>query len=640
MYSFDVFGSITAGLGGQETGFYAFLQTRLQDGAYTHIPPFIRNNFASLRQNAKKMADRVFRTDGRECVSLEQIYEVLAATVTTEGQDLQEVKDLECMELVRSVIGIDTNIRFVQNLIAEGQDLIFLADTVYSGQVIRQILNKCSADFANVPCYCSCEWGKLQKTGSLFWKINQVTGVPRADWMYFSMSQENRMQAQRVGLTLWNPEYTTGTFQKAYAGDYVTQQMQRLTLSVIPECKNEKERIGCCIGAPILLAYVEWLLESAKQLRLNRLFFVARDGHILKKLADLLIRQRKLSITTFYLYGSRKAWRVAAVCKNGSDLQELLRHSQWKLAHTYGEFAGIFGLSVEELAQFLPLQGICQDTALQAQEREDFACRLQADNSFFKYLTRKHRSARELLKRYLKQEIGTENQTVAFVEWAGSGYTLECLAGILKELGIKKTINLYFKMECISSSGNCRNYLFWPHHMKNSAITELLCHSCEGQTLGYIEKNAKVIPLLDEMEGHALKAYGYDDYINGIMLTAEKYSRYLNGFLGREGSVSMVNAYMEKIEKNPDRELLLFLTKMPYGITGRETTVSECAPVLTREQLEAYDSQGICPKDYSGMFLEYSLRRTKLECPQLAGRYRCLEQVGAHTAQTQGRTYE
>lgn len=198
MYSFDVFGSITAGLGGQETGFYAFLQTRLQDGAYTHIPPFIRNNFASLRQNAKKMADRVFRTDGRECVSLEQIYEVLAATVTTEGQDLQEVKDLECMELVRSVIGIDTNIRFVQNLIAEGQDLIFLADTVYSGQVIRQILNKCSADFANVPCYCSCEWGKLQKTGSLFWKINQVTGVPRADWMYFSMSQENRMQAQRV----------------------------------------------------------------------------------------------------------------------------------------------------------------------------------------------------------------------------------------------------------------------------------------------------------------------------------------------------------------------------------------------------------------------------------------------------------
>lgn len=122
MYSFDVFGTMTAGMDGQENEFFAFLQMRLQDGAYTHIPKFIRNNFTSLRQNAEKMADRVFRTDGRECVSLEQIYEVLAATVTADGQALQEVKDLECREWVKSVIGIDTNIQLVRNLITEGQD--------------------------------------------------------------------------------------------------------------------------------------------------------------------------------------------------------------------------------------------------------------------------------------------------------------------------------------------------------------------------------------------------------------------------------------------------------------------------------------------------------------------------------------
>lgn len=640
MYSFDVFGTLLAGMDGQEPGFYTFLQKRLQDEAYRQIPSFIRNNFAPLRQNAKQMADRVFRTGGAECVSLAQIYEVLAASVLTDAHLLQIVKDLECTELVRSVIGIDTNIRLAQRLLAEGENVIFLADTVYSEPVIRKILVKCSMDFANVHCYCSCEWGKLQQTGSLFWKINQVTGIPRAAWTHFSMSRENRMQAQRVGLTLWEPEgRKAGITQTDAAGDFVTQQMQRLAASAMPECKNEKERIGCRIGAPILLAYVEWLLESARQLGLDRLFFVARDGYILKKLADLLIRQRGLSITTQYLYGSRKAWRVAAVCKNGSDLQKLLQHSQWERAHTYGAFAGIFGLSVEELARFVPLLGICQDMELPAQERVDLADRLKADDRFLAYLASKHRTARERLKRYLEQEIGTRQQTAAFVEWAGSGYTLACLADVLAELGITKTVNLYFKMESLTNSLSCRNYLFWPHHMKDSAITELLCHSCEGQTLGYKEKDAKVLPLLDEIEGQALKAYGYDDYINGVMLAAEKYSRYLSGFLGREGSIGMVNAYMEQIEKNPDRELLLFLAKMPYGITGRETAVSECAPVLTCGQLQAYDRQGTCPKDYTGMFLEYSLRRTKLECPQLADRYRCLEQTRVHTAQTQGRTY-
>lgn len=576
MYSFDVFGTLTSGTGEQDPAFYMFLQNQLQDAAYKHIPSFICKNFAQLRLNAKKMADRLFRINGRECVSLEQIYQVLSACVVADEKSaLQEVKALECRELVRSAIGMDGNIRLVRRLLAEGKEVLFLADTVYSEQTVREILMKCSTDFADVPCYCSSTWGKLQKTGSLFWKVNHVTGIRRADWTHVSWFKENRIQAERVGIEVMQSRDMAAILAETEAAcDYVTGQMQRLALAVIPECKNEKERIGCRIGAPILLAYVEWLLERAGQLGLDRLFFVARDGYILKKLADLLIRQRGLLLTTHYLYGSRRAWRTEPDCQNNSGAQNMS----------------------------LP--------------------------------------DRELLKRYLKQEIGTEGRMAAFVEWAGTGFTLECLSGVLKELGIPKTVNLYFKMDSkksVQDSESCRNYLFWPHDMKDSAVTELLCRSSEGQTLGYQEMGGRIFPVLDEQEGQALQAFGYDAYISGVMLAAETYVRYLGDLLKREGSTAMVDFYMKKIESCPDPELLLFLCKMPYGITGKETALLECAPLLTQRQLEVYDSQGICPQDYKGSFFKYSLMRTQLECPQLADRYSCLKQGGTHTVQ--GRKY-
>ena len=46
---------------------------------------------------------------------------------------------------------------------------------------------------------------------------------------------------------------------------------------------------------------------------IQKLFFIARDGYILKKIADILIEKYRYPIATVYLYGSRKAWRLPSI---------------------------------------------------------------------------------------------------------------------------------------------------------------------------------------------------------------------------------------------------------------------------------------------------------------------------------------
>ncbi len=630
MYSFDFYSIVTAADQGDSMVFFKYIQDRLQEEKYSDIPQAVRRNFARIRMNAWRMAERLCKRDGRECVNLEDIYQIIAVTAVLDTGALRNLETLECEELIETAVGIDTNIKLAEDLIRSGKEVSFFADTIYSEDVVRHILRKCSPWFEKSPCFCSSELGKTQSTGSLFWKANQITGIKRVDWTYYSISPENRRQAERVGLTLGEPESMKhmGCADLRTDRDYVFQMMEAVSRATLPECENDRQRVGCRVGAPLLLQYVEWVLDCADKLEVSKLFFVARDGYILKKIADLLIAERQLHIKTQYIYGSRKAWRIPSFSEKNCDITELLTWSHVEKVRTYGAFSSIFGLTVEELAEFLSLQEVREEMKITRAALAYCVEKLRESREFRAFLIKKNAPARELLKRYLKQQMGTEKENIAFVELAGGGYTQECLANMLQELGISQITNLYFKMDSVRQHSGCRNYIFWPNAMKDSAIIETLCHSPEGQTLGYRERNGKLVPVLEEHEGRALMEYGYEDYVNGVLLFARKYIRYLKNFLRQRWSIEWVDVCMDTIINNPDQELLLFIADMPFGVTGREKKVLEYAPALTESQLVEYYRQGMkAGSDYCGMHWEYSLLRTRCESPQLVEQYKNCEKA-------------
>ena len=69
----------------------------------------------------------------------------------------------------------------------------------------------------------------------------------------------------------------------------------------------------CDVVAPLLFAYTQWVVEDALRNKINTLYFVSRDGQIFYRIAQVICKQRKLSLELKYLYGSRQAWFSPAI---------------------------------------------------------------------------------------------------------------------------------------------------------------------------------------------------------------------------------------------------------------------------------------------------------------------------------------
>ena len=61
---------------------------------------------------------------------------------------------------------------------------------------------------------------------------------------------------------------------------------------------------------PALSCFVEWVLERAKAEGRQRIYFLARDGYLMYRMAERICAGRGISIECRYLYGSRYAWRI------------------------------------------------------------------------------------------------------------------------------------------------------------------------------------------------------------------------------------------------------------------------------------------------------------------------------------------
>ena len=66
-----------------------------------------------------------------------------------------------------------------------------------------------------------------------------------------------------------------------------------------------KEFVG-----PILFDYVWWILYQAQQRGIQRLYFLARDGYLLREIAQQFCARFGLKIECRYLYCSRAALRM------------------------------------------------------------------------------------------------------------------------------------------------------------------------------------------------------------------------------------------------------------------------------------------------------------------------------------------
>ncbi|MGN1317738.1 MAG: hypothetical protein ACI4VF_01895 [Lachnospirales bacterium] len=80
--------------------------------------------------------------------------------------------------------------------------------------------------------------------------------------------------------------------------------------------------IGYCVFGPVIYEFMEWLYNET--LNYNELWFLSREGWLLKKAFDIYCKNKNISfIKTKYFLSSRRASSVASI-ENINDIKEIL----------------------------------------------------------------------------------------------------------------------------------------------------------------------------------------------------------------------------------------------------------------------------------------------------------------------------
>lgn len=663
LYSFDVFDTVITRKTATPSGIFKLMQEHLMNqNSYEDISGYVRKNFYDLRIKTEKLARVSYCYNGRQDLTLEKIYSGFVRAGYVDESQAKRLESLEVQTEAENVLGIWKNIQLIKKLLSENNRVILISDMYLRRDEVREILLRVDQTIAGLPLYVSSEYEKNKWNGDLYQVVKGQEDAEYQEWIHMGDNIRSDVQipecygiqARRFGFeeTKEIEKYVLGHNSAGIGVEYGAAASRYVRLEYGLEGASA---VGATAGANILVPYVLWVLHEALRKNIKRLYFVARDGFILKGIADKVIPCMGYDIDTKYIYGSRKAWRLPAFGESNDNLVDLISWSHTQKINSLSKLADAFGMDVSELLDFLP-EGFDSGIVFTPYTLYLVVCQLNKNQPFKNHLIEKYRNERRMVKRYLSENIDTSDSRYAFVELAGGGYTQRCLADLLREienerghLDGKETFAIktfYFKLDRVNQWEECLQFVFFPEYNVKNLIVEMVCRACHGQTIGYEEKDGEVVPVFDE-EGKELLDYGYDAYIDGIM----KYTEYICGqnkdmlrFLYGEG-IRLASLYLGYLTEGNESEEFLFFANMPNNVTGRADGRERFAPCLTDDEIEKiFYSERFSSRDtiYKGSCFELSMLRCSEKQRALIREYqkKANAENAENQAAVQNRTFE
>lgn len=625
LYSFDVFDTLITRNTATPQGIFALMQNKLMsDIQYEGISCYIKENFYQLRIHAEELARLHYQRNGTEDVTLEHIYGAMGTTGCISSEEQALLAELERETECANVIGIRENIEKVKSLLAANQKVILISDMYLDEKTIRKMLTAADRIFKGISLYVSSEHKQGKYSRNLYKKVKareRREEEEYGNWMHCGDNPHcDIAAANALGISTLQFAYEQlMPIEKAKLSIHETDCGVQLCIGAARNVRLHHQlsgpaAIGCSVAGPILFPYVQWILETSRCRGINRLYFIARDGFLLKKIADILIEKCNLAISTYYIYGSRKVWRMPSYDGEKGNLRNLLSWSYPQRITSFHKLAEVLRISYEELMDFLPDE--CRKEAGEISYPALCACimTLEENPAFRCFLYQAQQQDKKLVQQYLRQELELSDDNFAFVDLGGGGLTQGCLAEIMKDFYAKPVQTFFFKMDRVNLMSNCIYYNFLPSKLKNDLVIEMISRASHGQTDGYVEVEGKVVPVLKAGEGAAIVAHGYDAYVDGIAKFTHMYADLVKKY-DISVKLDLLLQYMKYIMFSPDKEILDFFADMPNSVTGREKKVAGFAPKLTKKNIRdiyLLHANESFERYYTGTDLEYA----KLRCSE------------------------
>ncbi|MBD2431777.1 MULTISPECIES: HAD family hydrolase [Fischerella] len=454
VYSFDVFDTSITRIWAKPTDLFWELGDQLRQENLIQISP---ESWSHLRMEA----ERIVRETGPVYeVKLDEIYEHIARSLNWSTAEVERAKQKEIEIELLSLRPVPAIQKRIQSLYQANERVIYISDMYLPEEVIRNFLKENKVWTPGSTLYVSAETRINKGSGELFKYCLAQEAVKPSQLKHVGDNRQADVKVpKKLGISV---EYFTQAHLNRYE-QLIAQATQfplkfrsllagasRLTRLQSQETSPHKKVIWETTAsaiAPTLFGFVYWCLVEAQKRGIQRLYFVARDGQILHKIAQVICRNWGFAIDCRYLYGSRHAWYMPAI----QEISEA--ELDWILVSTgsFDRFLSIRSLcdrvniSPEQLKDVLSRYGFAAekwDLNLKQHER-NLMRNIFTEKEVTDLIVATAANYREKAIGYFRQEGIGDGVPFGFVDIGWSGRTQRSLSKLLNIAGIYPESGIY-----------------------------------------------------------------------------------------------------------------------------------------------------------------------------------------------------
>ena len=524
--SFDIFD--TALLRGVEQPVDLFLLLGCEIGL---LDP---HDFAKARIHAERIARQKARDQrGVFEVSLDEIYEGLEAHPSCVPESLPSLLEKE-RELELRVSRPNPFIcEAYQYAVSLKKKVGFISDIYLDRPLIESMLAKGGFDGYSF-LMLSSETGATKALGSLFLKTLAHLDVDPKDLLHIGdNAASDGHKARALGIKTHLIPKAIEMLPKTQVGKRFSKEgVSPLSWSEASFPKKSDQGIwtslwrGLVAGRAIhssddfffelgyqylgilLLGFGLWLESEAIKARVSRLYFLARDGHIMLKVHEMLRDQGLAETPGDYFYASRRALNLPALTEINESALDFLVSGRSTL--TVSDFLSRVGSDPSSLLEVIKAHGFLDGEA-KVQGTEDYRRLKNLFKQLAPELLERAEKERQVFEDYCRQEgvFDTESPGVVDIGWHGS--LQASFSRLLHHYGDKKAIEgFYLGTYKMKGPQNLRQhaYLFQggePQGLLKTVrasveIFEWFFSAPHGSVLGYKrEPDGSIAPVLESL---------------------------------------------------------------------------------------------------------------------------------------------
>ncbi|MGL5102319.1 MAG: HAD family hydrolase [Plesiomonas sp.] len=418
-------------------------------------------HFKEIRRQSEKLAFEAAISRGEGETHIDEIYKHFQELVNCSSDQAEKVKALE-MQMEYDLLYVRESAKTAFNLArALGKRVIIISDMYLPQDFLEKILHKNGYQGYD-KIFVSSEAKQKKHSGRLFDHVLAELNVPAQTILHVGDNlQADVIKAKERGIKPFHLVKASEVFEQSDAYKSVwTRDEERhsldaqMLISVIgntlqdnPYIPNRRGtlfsgdawRLGYHGFGMFLLGYAKWILEQSIRDNIDRLYFLSRDGLIMKQAYDLLAKNYPNAPTSHYLLCSRRAVNLAKI-KDESGIIDLLNvdYAQTSISHL---FSARFGLNSTDIdSAILQQYGFTPDSRINAKHRAVLKEILLAHQDKICIIAERERNN---YLQYLDEEALLDNGNIAVVDIGYAGTMQESLYELTER---QKEIHGYYLM--------------------------------------------------------------------------------------------------------------------------------------------------------------------------------------------------